>query len=101
MTDQSRIPYPRKDTPQTGESLIERATGTFDLNRFLPPPIPGDLIPPARKLPARSMPPQPQVQEAAPAVPQPMPASEPAVTAPETAAHVSGLVLFLHPGNGD
>ena len=86
MTDQSRIPYPRKDTPQTGESLIERATGTFDLNRFLPPPIPGDLIPPARKLPARSMPPRQPVQEAAPAVPQPVPAPAPGVTAPEPVA---------------
>src|SRR6218665_593042 len=74
MTDQSRIPFPK--TPEQGarrDSLIERATGQFDLNSFIAPPIPGELIPPPRKLPARSMPPrQAEAVSEAPVAPQPV-----------------------------
>ncbi|MDE8653538.1 AAA family ATPase [Novosphingobium album (ex Liu et al. 2023)] len=72
MTDQSKIPVPRKqgapDGAPRGDSLIERAAGQFDLNRFIAPPIPGDLIPPPRKGPAR---PQARVAPEPAARPQP------------------------------
>lgn len=39
MTDQSKIPMPSRHDPRR-ESLIERATGRFDLNSFIAKPIP-------------------------------------------------------------
>ena len=45
MTEQTKIPVPGADR----DSLIERAVERFDLSRFLPPPVPGNLAPPVVK----------------------------------------------------
>ena len=51
MTDQSNTPVPPsgKEPRKEGESLIERAVESFDLNAFLPPPVPDKLAPPKPK----------------------------------------------------
>lgn len=50
MTDQSKIPVPKPDDAprKAGNSSIERAVGSFDLNSFLPPPVPVHLVPEPR-----------------------------------------------------
>jgi Mrp family chromosome partitioning ATPase len=47
MTEQSKIPVPRKATK--GASLLERASGAFALDAFTPAPVPKDLAAPPLK----------------------------------------------------
>ncbi len=58
MTEHSKIPVPLPDGEQTpqhsakvGPTLIERVVRNYDLVKFTPAPIPGNLIPPASKHP--------------------------------------------------
>jgi Mrp family chromosome partitioning ATPase len=49
MTEHSKIPVPSHDATSASSSMIERAVEKFDLNSFLPPPVPLNLAPPVVK----------------------------------------------------
>lgn len=67
MTKHSKIPVPRK--AKKGGSLLERASDTFALDTFAPPPVPKDLVPPQVKRGAAKKAPAPPVATE----PEPMP----------------------------
>ena len=88
MNDQSKIPVPgNKDADKEARriSLLERATGGVDLNRFIAAPIPLEDIPePKTRKPA------PRKVEAAapaaPAAPEPQASAQPVEAAPAAVA---------------
>jgi Mrp family chromosome partitioning ATPase len=110
MTEHTRIPLPPEDGSEPGAtpgsqprsgSLIERAVTAFDLGRFSPPPVPGNLAPPVPKPAVRHRQPRAEAPVAAPvasaAPPAPAfappaaaaPAAEPTAAAPPVAAQAA------------
>lgn len=95
MTDQRKIPVPGHPDDETGgASLFERAAGRFDLNSYIPRPIPVAAEAPARRAPppvaqpAATPAPEPvaaPVAEVAPPAPVPAPATAPAPVIAEPA----------------
>lgn len=96
MTEQSKIPVPRRPQGQPAtqpESLIERAVGQFDLNSFLPRRIPVPVEPSTAVVPPVAAEPAPQ----AGVEPEPAHAPRTAASAPvvsEPAASTSSPVHF-------
>lgn len=85
MTDQSKITVPARTGGETGKSLLERATGGFDLNSLIgrPVPLPREA---ARKV-HQPVP----APETSPEAVQANPAAEPVPAAPcEATAHFVG-----------
>lgn len=87
MTDQSKIPVPLQHDPRR-ETLIERATGHFDLNSFIAKPIPLPVEPVVRtpasapSAPVEAEPLVPELAAVQPVAPAPVAATpQPTVAA--------------------
>ncbi|MCK9542273.1 MAG: capsular biosynthesis protein [Novosphingobium sp.] len=94
MTEQTKIPMPEEHSGETSgdgqaRSLIERAVRKFDLRDLAPPPVPGDLAPPAPKPAMRH---RPEAAAVAPP-PQPVAAAPAAPTVPMDTAGVAASAL--------